>query len=198
MQLAGIGLLIGLLTGCRATSDMLDHGWDIHSVALAGGGQAEPVATKEKNGNLVVAFEVSDRHCGPFGGESGGHFRKGTNVVYVTDLRAVTNFVAVAEGDDIGSALGTHTRFVAQGQPLPIAPKRGESASWRGPYPNFECLLYDYGWVWCVPPTDDGTPLRAYAVPRETYRTPAYAYPLRIVWLPISLVADLTLWPWMH
>ncbi len=193
-----------LASGCRATPSMLKFGWQVHSYALAGQNtdQGKPVATKDAGGNLVFAFQLSEIRRGPFGGESldptRHHLRRATNVVHVTDLCPLTNAPPMRSGDDIRSTPGTHVRFVALDQPVPLAPKQDSDARWRQEYPDYECVLYDYGWLWFVPTDKDtGPPLGAYVIKRDTFRTPGYAYPLRIVCLPVALVADLTLWPFM-
>jgi hypothetical protein len=146
---------------------------------------------------LVLAFEVVERHSSPylFGPETKERSRQATNVVLATDLRPVTNAPAARAGGKVASTPETHARFVAPGQRLPLAPKLDDDAQGRQPYPDYECILYDWGWVWLVPATDEhGPPLRAYAAKMESFRTPAYAYPLRIIFLPVGLVVDLTLW----
>jgi hypothetical protein len=58
--------------------------------------------------------------------------------------------------------------------------------------PDEESVFWHYGkWYWYVPPMiEGGRPLIAVAA-QETQHTPLYAYPARIMALPITLLGDI-------
>ncbi|HEY1787272.1 MAG TPA: hypothetical protein VGJ73_03915 [Verrucomicrobiae bacterium] len=164
-------------------------------------GYTEPATTKTESGDLIFQYDAQIVRYGMFGHFSGftephtilGKVRI-TNVVSRASLCPATKFDEYLSIPASVCPAANNDKNIMRRDTLPVRVcQLNDDGRWI--YPSEECLIFAGDWYWYVPPKHDGDIPYAAIISKDTTRTPAAIYPVRVVLFPFVLAGDLVFWP---